>query len=149
MIHLSIWPLQQPLCKLLQGRRGLSLKTNIQIYKCNIYNIYKCNNISVCWSLSHVQLCVTIAHQAPLSMGFSRQEYCPPPGDLPDTGSNSCLLCLQHTQVGSSATKCTTLPQTVKFIKKNTNSTAGEQQLQLFSLQEEAYSLKTTAVFIQ
>ena len=32
-----------------------------------------------------------IAHQAPLSMGFSRQEYwsgllCPPPGDLPDPG---------------------------------------------------------------
>ena len=33
----------------------------------------------------------TIAHQAPLSMGFSRQEYwsglpCPPTGDLPDPG---------------------------------------------------------------
>ena len=33
----------------------------------------------------------TIAHQAPLSMGFSRQEYwrgltCPPPGDLSDLG---------------------------------------------------------------
>ena len=33
----------------------------------------------------------TIAHQAPLSMGFSRQEYwselpCPPPGGLPDSG---------------------------------------------------------------
>ena len=33
----------------------------------------------------------TISHQAPLSMGFSRQEYwsglpCPPPGDLPDPG---------------------------------------------------------------
>ena len=32
-----------------------------------------------------------IAHQAPLSMGFSRQGYwgqlpCPPPGDLPDPG---------------------------------------------------------------
>ena len=31
----------------------------------------------------------TVACQAPLSMGFSRQEYwiglpCPPPGDLPD-----------------------------------------------------------------
>ena len=30
----------------------------------------------------------TVAHQDPLSMGFSRQEYwrgwCPPPGDLPD-----------------------------------------------------------------
>ena len=33
----------------------------------------------------------TIAHQAPLSMGLSRQEYwhglpCPSPGDLPDPG---------------------------------------------------------------
>ena len=33
----------------------------------------------------------TVAHQAPLSMGFSGQEYwsglpCPPPGDLPDPG---------------------------------------------------------------
>ena len=43
---------------------------------------------------SHVQLCVTqwtAAHQAPLLMGFSRQEYwsglpCPPPGDLPNPG---------------------------------------------------------------
>ena len=34
---------------------------------------------------------MTVAHQAPLSMGFSRQEYwsglpCPPPGDHPDPG---------------------------------------------------------------
>ena len=43
---------------------------------------------------SHVWLFATlwtVAHQAPLSMGFSRQEYwsglsCPPPGDLPDSG---------------------------------------------------------------
>ena len=33
----------------------------------------------------------TVAHQAPLSMGFSGQEYwsglpCPPPGDLPNPG---------------------------------------------------------------
>ena len=41
---------------------------------------------------SHVQLLAavqTAAHQDPLSMGFSKQEYqsglpCPPPGDLPD-----------------------------------------------------------------
>jgi len=41
---------------------------------------------------SHVRLCKTprtVACQAPLSMGFSRQEYwsglpCPPPGDHPD-----------------------------------------------------------------
>ena len=45
-------------------------------------------------SLSHVLLFVipwTVAHQAPLSMGFPRQEYWselpfPPPGDLPDPG---------------------------------------------------------------
>ena len=42
---------------------------------------------------SRVQLSTpwTAACQAPLSMGFSRQEYwsglpCPPPGDLPDPG---------------------------------------------------------------
>ena len=43
-------------------------------------------------SLSRVQLFATswiVAHQAPLSMGFSRQEYgsglpFPPPGDLPN-----------------------------------------------------------------
>ena len=44
-----------------------------------------------------VQLCPTlynpwtVARQVPLSMGFSKQEYCrglpfPPPGDLPDSG---------------------------------------------------------------
>ena len=42
-------------------------------------------------------LFVTIAHQAPLSLGFSRQDYwselpCPPPRDLPDQESNPCLL---------------------------------------------------------
>ena len=44
--------------------------------------------------LSHVQLFVTpwtVAYQAPLSMGFSRQEYWsgvpfPSPGELPDAG---------------------------------------------------------------
>ena len=44
--------------------------------------------------MKHVQLFMTlqaIAHQAPLSMGFSKQEYwnelpCSPPGDLPYTG---------------------------------------------------------------
>ena len=39
----------------------------------------------------------TVAHQAPLSMGFSRQEYwsgllCPPPGDLWNQGLNPDLL---------------------------------------------------------
>ena len=39
----------------------------------------------------------TVVYQAPLSMGFSRQEYWsglpfPPPGDFPDPGSNPGLL---------------------------------------------------------
>ena len=38
-----------------------------------------------------------VAHQAPLSMGFSKQEYWsglpfPPPGDLPDPGIKSTSL---------------------------------------------------------
>ena len=41
--------------------------------------------------MSHSATLWTLAHQAPLSMGFSRQEYwsglpCPPPEDLPDPG---------------------------------------------------------------
>jgi len=44
--------------------------------------------------LNRVQLFATlwtVAHQAPLSVRFSRQEYwsglpCPPPGDIPDPG---------------------------------------------------------------
>ena len=53
--------------------------------------------------ISHVQLFVTPwteAHQASLSMGFSRQEYwsglpCPPPGDLPDPGFEPTSLMSQ------------------------------------------------------
>ena len=41
--------------------------------------------------LSHVWIFVTVAHQAPLPMGFPRQEYWsglpfPLPGDLPNLG---------------------------------------------------------------
>ncbi|CAI9175347.1 unnamed protein product [Rangifer tarandus platyrhynchus] len=49
---------------------------------------------------SCVQFCVTpwiVTCQAPLSTGFSRQEYCsglpcPPPGDLPDPGTEPMSL---------------------------------------------------------
>ena len=56
-----------------------------------------------CWGVlshvGHVWLFVTpwtVARQAPLSLGFSRQEYwsglpCPPPGILPTQGSNPDL----------------------------------------------------------
>ena len=58
---------------------------------------------------SHVQLCATlwtVAHKAPLSMGFSRQEYwsglpCPPPGDLPDPRIEPASLTSPALAVGS------------------------------------------------
>ena len=48
----------------------------------------------------------TAAQQAPLSMGFFRQEYwsglpCPPPGIFSTKGSNPCLLSLLNWQAGS------------------------------------------------
>ena len=54
-----------------------------------------CTCVLSCFS--RVQLfstLLTVAHQAPLSMEFSRQEYWsglpwPPPGDLPDLGTES------------------------------------------------------------
>ena len=52
-------------------------------------------------SVSCAQLFVTlwtVAHQPPLSTGFSRQEYwnelpCLPPGDLPNPGIQTCVSC--------------------------------------------------------
>ena len=49
---------------------------------------------------SRVQFCATLwtaARQAPLSLGFFRQEYwsglpCPPPGDLPNPGIKPASL---------------------------------------------------------
>ena len=53
-------------------------------------------DIELCCVLSHSVMFDSatpwsVAHQAPLSMGFSRQQYCsrlscPPPGDLPNPG---------------------------------------------------------------
>ena len=53
--------------------------------------------ICVCCRVRYFVTPWTVAHQAPLSMGFPREEVwsglpCPPPGDLPDPGSNPCLM---------------------------------------------------------
>ena len=60
----------------------------------------QCMHVCVQSCFSHVQLSATlwtIAHWAPLSMGFSRQEYwsglpCPPPGDLPNAKTEPMSL---------------------------------------------------------
>ena len=52
---------------------------------------YVCICVCVCTVVSDFVTLWTVAHQAPLSMEFSRQEYWsqlpfPTPGDLPDPG---------------------------------------------------------------
>ena len=60
-----------------------------------------------CFSLIWLFVTIwTVALQAPLSMGFSKQEYwnvspCPLEGIFPTQGKNPHLLCLLHWQVGS------------------------------------------------
>ena len=53
------------------------------------HSLYYVPCVCVCVFMCCVQSCLTVALQAPLSMGFPRQEYWsglpfPPPGDLPD-----------------------------------------------------------------
>ena len=68
-----------------------------------IQNKYLIVTLSMYCHLSHVQLFATpwtIAHQPPLCMGFSRQEYWsglpfPPPGDLPNPVIESRSSALQ------------------------------------------------------
>ena len=83
---------------MLQGKKKKKKKekssksTHGKLYVLEIYNTIVCVYVLCCFS--RLRLFATlwiIAHQAPLSMWFSRQEYwsglpCPPPGDLPNPG---------------------------------------------------------------
>ena len=73
------------------GARSLTCWTNREVpsmsLNCPYLSIHPC----LCSVMSDSATLWTVAHQAPLSMGFSRQKYwsglpCPPPGDLPNTG---------------------------------------------------------------
>ena len=74
-----------------------------------------CMHACVLSCVSHVQLFATpwtVAHQALLSMGFSRQEYwsglpCPPPGDLSEPGIKSKSLTSPVLAGGFSTTSTT------------------------------------------
>ena len=70
-----------------------------------LYTVVVLYDVCVCaQSLGHVLLFVTpwtVAHQAPLSMEFSRQEYWsgllfPSPGDLPDPGIEPVFSCFSR-----------------------------------------------------
>ena len=80
--------------------------------------------------LSHVRLCAnlwTVAHQAPLSVGFAKQENwsglpCPP-----TQGLNLHLLCLLHWQVGSLPLVPPGKPPT-HLIHRNVNRESGKMR---------------------
>ena len=96
--------------------------------------------------LSRVQLFATlwtVACQAPLSMGFSRQEYwsglpCPPPGDLPNPGtepmSSTAPTCRRFTPE-TPGKPCATLPPPTNTqgdaLCREAESSAGNSALDL------------------
>ena len=73
------------------------------------HKINLCRHVCVLSYFSHVWLCATlwtVARQAPLAMGFSKQQYwsglpCPPEGDLPDPRMKPSLVVLLHWQANS------------------------------------------------
>ena len=65
---------------------------------------------------------LTVAHQAPLSKGFSRQEYwsglpCPPPGDFPDSGIQPVSLASSALAGGFFTTSTTWEAQFLMYIQ--------------------------------
>ena len=72
---------------------------------------------------NRVQFCVapwTAARQAPLSMGFSRQEYwsellCPPPGNLPNSENQTCVSVL-GVGVGGAVSMPLNAPQALRQV---------------------------------
>ena len=84
------------------------------------------------YTLNHICLFATlgtVAHQAPPSMGFSRQEYwtgfpCPSPGDLPDPRTELTSPALQADALlprywGSPCVVGSPLPLLIKVEKKD------------------------------
>ena len=68
-----------------------------------VHKVHACSVASV---MSDAATPWTVARQAPLSMGFSRQEYwsglpCPPPGDLPHPGIQPASPASPASQVDS------------------------------------------------
>ena len=101
--------------------------------------------LTSCVCAEQLQLCPilcdlwTIAHQVPLFMGFSRQEYWsglpyPPPGDLPDSGIEPTSL----TSPASAGWFFTT--STIWEAQTNTNYKTLKLLLSLVSLSGQNYS---------
>ena len=91
---------------------------------------------------SHVWLFATlctVARQAPLSMGFSKQEYrsgspCPPPGDLPDLGTEPMSL-MSLALAGEFFITSTTWETHTHYISVQSSSSVVSNSLQPHELQ--------------
>ena len=92
-----IWSIASSLLSFFELRE--SIKSSHNKFALHLYR-------NACMHAQSLPLCLTlwnlrtVAHQTPLSMGFSRREYwselpCPPPGDLPDPGIESVSPGLQ------------------------------------------------------
>ena len=73
-----------------------SLELIVKLFHLVSFYMYACMLSHISHVLQFVTLW-TVALGAPLSLGFSRQEYwsglpCPPPGDLPDPGIKPASL---------------------------------------------------------
>ena len=87
LVHVDVW--QKPT----QSVKQLSFNKKINQFKIK-KNVYIAINAMLLSRFSYVRLCATpetAAHQAPPSLGFSRQEHWsglpfPSPGDIPDPG---------------------------------------------------------------
>ena len=100
-----------------------------------------CVCVCVCVWLSRVRLFATlwtVAHQAPLSVKFSRQEYwggwpCPPPGGLPAPGIESRSPALQAHSLPSE-------PPGKPIIMRGVNISLSTQSFHLILTGQKRYS---------
>ena len=88
---------------------GVLMRSTVKRWFTSLYRIWVFVSVSSVQLLSRVRLFVTlwtVVCQAPLSVGFSRQEYWSglpysPSGDLPDLGIKPVFQCLLHWQADS------------------------------------------------
>ena len=89
---ICIWILHQQKCDgVLVPVFFISLMIKLEIIEGNCSSVKPLYCSAAVALVSNISDLWTVAHQAPQSMPFSRQEYwsglpCPPPGDLPDPG---------------------------------------------------------------
>ena len=82
---------------------SMSVQYMVYVYVC-VLSCFSCARLSATlW---------TVAHRAPLCMGFSRQEYwsglpCPPPGDSSQSRDQICVSCVSCLTSGFFTTSTT------------------------------------------